>query len=177
MSDKPNLVVRALRGRNKYWSLPAVLIGLPLFTWGGVEATSVPAFCNVCHEIGPVVASWQKSEHAPRDGKQRADCRDCHIPSWSHPFDTVFVKLRHGVVDTYVKSTSEPDAEFYYRLKYKTLATTTNEDCLSCHQQVLTPEDVIKTDEGEIRGLHISDEVKKLPCVMCHRGTGHNPYE
>lgn len=164
-------------GRSTRWTLALVLLGLPLLTWSGVEATSVPAFCSSCHEIEAAVASWRTSEHAARDGRDRADCRDCHVPPWSHPFDAVYVKATHGVADLYAKATRDPDAEFYFRLKQQTIAATADEDCLRCHPEVLTDEDVIETEEGEVRGLHRSDEAKKLKCITCHRGTGHNAFE
>ncbi len=156
-------------------------VALPIFTFGSVELTSGPGFCNSCHEIKPAVASWRTSQHAPKDGKHRADCRDCHVPSWQNPVAVVWIKLKHGAKDVYhhfasAKAREAPD--FYFRLKGITLEDVDDRTCLKCHEEIRGAKDVIKTEDGEVvRGLHQSQEARKVRCTVCHKNTGHGPFD
>jgi nitrate/TMAO reductase-like tetraheme cytochrome c subunit len=157
------------------------LVAFPFFTFGSVELTSGPGFCDSCHEIKPAVASWRTSQHAPKDGKHRADCRDCHVPSWRNPAAVVWIKLKHGAKDVYhhfasAERRKEPD--FYFRLKAITLEDVDDRTCLSCHEDMRGVKDVIKTEDGEVvRGLHQSAEARKVRCTVCHKNTGHGPFD
>lgn len=161
--------------------LGGFVVFVPVFTYVSVEATSVPGFCNSCHVIKPAYESWKRSPHRTVKGKERADCRDCHVPSWKEPWSVVGVKLYHGVKDTYnnLAGNARPDdPTYYFELKHDALQTVDNEICLNCHEDILTPEkDVIKTEEGEVRGLHRSEEAAKLACTVCHKNTGHDLYQ
>jgi hypothetical protein len=39
-----------------------------------LEVTSTPRFCNICHNMKPYYASWEKSSH------NHVTCTDCHFP-------------------------------------------------------------------------------------------------
>ena len=155
----------------------AVAVGLPAVTYTSVEATSVPNFCSSCHEIKPAVLSWKRSAHATTKDGKRAACRDCHVPSWSHPLDAVWLKMRHGIRDTYSHLAIEREPDFYFRAKEQALANMDDAVCLRCHEQILDSKDVIEDAEGPVRGLHSSAEAKKLSCMVCHKNTGHGPFE
>lgn len=150
---------------------------LPAVTYSSVELTSGPGFCSSCHEIGPAVASWQRSPHAPHKGQPRADCRDCHVPHWGNPLAVVWVKVRHGFKDLYHHWAGDREPGFYFRTKQVALADVDDETCLSCHEEIRGAKDLIKSAHGEVRGLHASAEARKVPCTMCHKNTGHGAYE
>jgi nitrate/TMAO reductase-like tetraheme cytochrome c subunit len=161
--------------------LLSTAIGVPGLSVAAVELTSGPGFCNSCHEIGPAVSSWRGSAHAPRDGKQRADCRDCHVPSWRNPAAVVWVKLKHGLKDLYhhfasAESRKQPD--FLFRIKAQAHEDVDDRACLRCHDEIRGAKDVIKDEGGEVvRGLHASDEARKVRCAVCHKNTGHGPFD
>lgn len=158
------------------------LVGIPVLTYTGVEATSVPGFCDSCHEIEPAVASWRRSSHAYDAEKRedRADCRDCHVPAWGNPIAVAWVKAQHGVKDVY-HHLADPGAaaqgDFYFRLKYRALMAVDDAVCLDCHDQIRGEDDVIETEDGELRGLHASEEALKVRCTVCHKNTGHDLYD
>ena len=161
--------------RRKVFSFSVLL--LPFFAYSSVELTSGPAFCSSCHEIGPAVESWRRSQHATIKGKERADCRDCHVPHWGNPLAVIWVKVRHGFKDLYHHWASDREQGFYFRAKQTALADVDDETCLVCHEEIRGAKDVIKTSEGVFRGLHASEEARKVPCTMCHKNTGHGPYQ
>lgn len=172
---------RRFATRKSKVALGAFVILFPAFSYVSVEATSVPGLCNSCHEIKPAYESWMRSPHRTVKGKERADCRDCHVPSWSAPWAVVGVKVYHGFRDTYnhLAGNARPsDPSFYFELKHEALQTVDNDVCLSCHEDILTAEkDVIKSEEGVVRGLHRSEEAAKLACTVCHKNMGHDPYQ
>lgn len=160
--------------------LIGLVAGVPLLAFGSVELTSTPAFCRSCHEIEPVYLGWSRSPHAPVKGKERADCRDCHLPSWTNPLAVVWAKLTHGFKDAYHHYASEETRrakDFYFRLKQSASREVSSDTCLGCHEEVLDPsKDVIESEDGTVRGLHTAKEIRKLACTMCHKNTGHGPY-
>ncbi len=170
-----------LKTRKGQVVLGAVVIILPLFSYISVEATSVPGLCRSCHEIEAAVQSWERSPHRTVDGKERADCRDCHVPGWKRPWAVIRVKLYHGVRDTYSHLTGKArpeDPKFYFELKHDALKDVGDDVCLSCHEKVRHKEqDVIKTEEGEVRGLHTSEAAAGVACITCHKNTGHDIYQ
>ena len=154
---------------------------ISIFTYSSVEVTSTVSFCGTCHEMKPAVESWQISEHRIVKGKARANCRDCHIPSWKNPPEVVMVKGEHGIKDIYKHFFSQEEInkkDFYFAIKYKAAETTPNNRCTGCHSKVLNwKEDTIKTEDGTVTGLHRSIFVKNLSCIMCHKYTGHTFYQ
>lgn len=50
------------------------VVALGLFSYGALQFTSKPGFCNRCHEMNPAFNSWQQSVHA------EVTCYDCHMP-------------------------------------------------------------------------------------------------
>lgn len=162
------------------WISLALLV-LFILTYPAVELTSTVSFCNSCHEIKPAVESWKTSEHGIVEGKVLATCRDCHIPSWTNPFNVLIVKASHGAKDLYHHFFSKEEIkkeDFYFAMKYKTIKSTPNDRCTVCHEKVLNPgEDIIKTDYLQVCSLHTSEEAINLSCLMCHRNMGHSSYE
>jgi cytochrome c-type protein NapC/trimethylamine-N-oxide reductase cytochrome c-type subunit TorC len=163
-------------------ALGALLLGLPLLTYGGVEATSTAALCQSCHEIEPAVASFERSPHAkdPKTGQNRATCRDCHVPSWDNPLAAVWGKLSHGARDLYVHlATPEAAAapDFYFALKGRLLMNASDEACLDCHAEIRGAKDTIDTADGKLVGLHASPEARRVACIVCHKNTGHDLYD
>ena len=67
---------------------------------------------------------------------------------------------------------------FLFRIKHMASMDVSNHTCIGCHEKVLDPAaDVVKSPEGEVRGLHTFTEVKNLSCIMCHKNTGHDIYQ
>jgi nitrate/TMAO reductase-like tetraheme cytochrome c subunit len=155
-------------------------ISLAVFTYSAVEITSTPSFCSNCHEIKPSVESWKVSVHGIVDGKRRATCRDCHIPSWKNPAWVIINKAMHGLKDTYHHFFLKEEMgkeDFYFAMKYKAINSMPDDNCTVCHSKVLNhQEDIIKSEVGSVTGLHTTEDVKKLSCLMCHKHTGHLPY-
>ena len=157
--------------------LASLVGGAPFLTYGSVELTSTPAFCRSCHEIAPAHQSWAAAEHAPKQGKKRAGCRDCHVPCWHHPLDAIGVKLRHGLKDLtghFGVDERRRVPDFYYALKHRARRDVDDRVCLDCHADIRTAaKDVIRAADGEVRGLHRSEEARKVRCLVCHKYTGH----
>jgi len=157
------------------------LFSFILLTYPFVEITSTPSFCGNCHEIKPAVESWKVSDHGIVDGKMRAACRDCHIPSWKNPAEVIINKGTHGLKDTYHHFFSKNDRnkkDFYFAMKHRAIKSMPDSRCTVCHKEVLDgKKDIIKSEAGPVKGLHMTGEVKKVACLMCHRHTGHLPYE
>lgn len=144
----------------------------------GVEWTSTPEFCGLCHEIEPAITSWKQSEHYLFDGKIRANCRDCHIPSWDDPIAVLSVKITHGCKDVYhhfdVDETIAKEPDYYFRLKQNALLQINDSTCLQCHEQIRDPsKDIIVIQGRVVHGLHSQPEAKKVSCMMCHKSMGH----
>ncbi|MEQ8189031.1 MAG: NapC/NirT family cytochrome c [Candidatus Eremiobacterota bacterium] len=158
----------------------AGLICIIILIYPAVEMTSTPSFCSTCHEIKPAVESWKVSDHGIVDGKARATCRDCHIPSWKNPASVIINKSTHGIKDTYHHFFSKEDIgkeDFYFAIKHRAIKSMPDERCISCHKDIYDREkDIIESETGIIKGLHTEKEVKKLSCLICHKHSGHLPF-
>lgn len=168
--------------KGKVVILFAVLLLLVGISYVGVEATSTPEFCGLCHEMEPVIVSWKNSEHYTFDGEIRATCRDCHIPPWNDPVATLSVKITHGCRDLYLhfgaKETMAREPDYYFRLKENALPSMTDAMCLHCHADVRDPEkDRVTIDGKVIQGLHLQPEALKVSCIICHKHIGHGYYD
>jgi len=165
----------------------AAAVSIPAVSWVSVETTSTPGFCASCHEMESVERAWRASEHFPKDGHEGAECRDCHIPSWTRPHEVIAVKMRDGAKDVWFhlfprRDLSDPAS--YYALKASVRDTMTDAPCVSCHEKVLSPDTDLIEVEGHgdepvriVRGLHSSDEARRQRCVGCHKHMGHTFYD
>jgi len=156
------------------------LTAILLLIYPAVEITSTPSFCNSCHEIKPAVESWKVSDHGIVDGKARATCRDCHIPSWKNPVSVIINKSTHGIKDTYHHFFSKEEfgkEDFYFAIKHRAIKSMPDERCIACHKEIFDREkDIIQSGTEVIKGLHTEKEVKKLSCLICHKHSGHLPF-
>jgi nitrate/TMAO reductase-like tetraheme cytochrome c subunit len=175
-------------GRRRPWHVGVgVIVCLPLLSLASVEITSTTAFCVSCHEMAPIEAAWQASEHFPTAARAGASCRDCHVPGWARPHAVDRFKVRAGLKDTWYHlfpRRDPADPGYYYALKDAVRAAAEDESCIRCHAEVLDPDtDIIepKPVGGEaptkVKGLHSSEEARRQRCVACHKHMGHGFYE
>jgi nitrate/TMAO reductase-like tetraheme cytochrome c subunit len=118
------------------------------------RATSSPNFCESCHEMTPMVASFKDSTHAA------VGCMGCH----TDPGQVAFVKgkIRDGFKDIY--------AHFFgYEKPIHT--TVPNERCLTCHPTIHT-----RNVFQQLEVAHNTHLVKGIACVQCHLKVGHQKF-
>ena len=152
--------------------LAIAALGAGIATYASVEATSTVAFCTLCHEMGPAYESYLKSSHYKvEDPSRRADCRDCHVPPWSHPVAVLWTKTYHGVKDVTRHITRRRDLMmpgFHERMRIQAPHGIHNASCLACHGDVYD-----KTYEGR---TNIHANFRESPasrCTDCHRNLVH----
>lgn len=86
----PYLTARRLRDRmgpvlaRRFRIVARLLCGLAVLgglgALAGVEISSRPKFCTVCHYMQPYYDSWKESAHGPKSGHKGVACIECHYP-------------------------------------------------------------------------------------------------
>jgi nitrate/TMAO reductase-like tetraheme cytochrome c subunit len=119
-----------------------------------LQATSQPEFCLSCHEMHPMVATFQRSTHAA------VGCMGCHTDPGYLNF--VEHKIKSGFEDVYGHF-------FGYQKPIHTKVP--NYRCLHCHPTIGT-RNVFQQLEVQHR-VHLA---KGVACVTCHMKVGHQTF-
>ena len=167
--------IRAFCLRHKAVSLLVVAAGglaAAVGTYAAVEATSTVEFCIRCHEMRPAYEAYLASSHyRVADASRRADCRDCHVPPWSHPVGVLWTKTYHGVKDVARHLLDGPET---LRPGYQASMAASaphgihNAACLACHADVAAE---VYPGRSNIHAL-LRDS-RNSRCTDCHRRLVH----
>jgi nitrate/TMAO reductase-like tetraheme cytochrome c subunit/AmiR/NasT family two-component response regulator len=139
--------------RPRLWIILATfLIALIGASFGFLEYSTSPRFCNSCHIMKPFVEAWKESTHSD------VGCVDCHYPPneyWKTKFQAIS-QVAAWVTGTY---STKPYAEI------------DDANCLECHTTRLLEGKVvfkrgIKFDH--VPHLEKLRRGKKLKCTTCH---------
>lgn len=142
----PGKTHRSSRARLLIWAAVAVVLFGVLA--GTVVYTERPAFCNVCHEMGPYYDVWATGQHA------EVSCIDCHVDAGlTARFLHKFVALKE-VWDHFTTKPTFPSLT----------VDVPDARCTQCHGAV---------DIEIAQGLTHSEHAKDLACQQCHAATGH----
>lgn len=142
---------------NKKWK-KYVVLGISVFSilyltfMGFYYATSEPAFCNLCHQMKPYVASWRNSPH------KQVKCMFCH------EFRGVYGKLEskaRGLNDVYLQLTGQ------YSIVFE--AEVFERNCASCHLgDYWNYPNTTRMDKRH------QDFIRdNRSCIKCHKNPGH----
>ncbi len=144
-------------------------------TYMSVEATSTVDFCIKCHEMQPAYTSYLRSTHYNvQDPSQRATCRDCHVPPWSHPALVLWTKTTHGVKDVYEHWKHPEDLmspAFHEKMMAASPAGIHNASCFKCHDEIYS-----KEYEGKVNIHRTIQDNGDSRCTDCHKNLVHYPY-
>jgi cytochrome c-type protein NapC/trimethylamine-N-oxide reductase cytochrome c-type subunit TorC len=136
-----------------------------------VEATSKSEFCGtLCHEMDTAYNSWKLSNHGTNEKGLRADCIDCHLPPKEKYFSHLAAKTHAGIKDSYKHFfVKDYDAE---TILGKVLEHFSNDQCLSCHLDLLAKPSDEMVEEAHKESLNPSEDME-IKCVECHGEAGH----
>lgn len=140
-----------------------------------LEKTSGDKFCVVCHEMDPMVLSYQNDVHAGK-GKTgvKAKCVDCHLPH-DNLVKYVYQKAKNGLVEGYVHFFGEPDKIDWHANRKNKERYVFDNGCTSCHENIL--DNKLLSAQAQKMHAHYANlkgTPKELKCVSCHVGVGHN---
>lgn len=140
--------------------LSGSLLVLLIVTIITFEVTSQPKFCANCHEISPLVTSWQQSSH------NGVSCLKCH----AEPGFAGYVNRKiGGLREVYLHTTGQIPENFSVRLN--------PQNCINCHNgsqnfpgapNIYDPNRKGRTFFGH--QLHIS---MGQTCMQCHKAVVH----
>lgn len=140
------------------FAIPAIIIIALAFAGRiVVNETTNPGFCRRCHVIEPFYLSWQKGQHAQRN----VQCIDCHFRSgWTGQLQgEAYAAIK--LVQFAVGAVREPTAAQF----------VANENCLRCHQNILSRQLKIP---GELMFSHEKHiDQNQVQCRQCHPAIGH----
>ncbi|HIF3540788.1 TPA: cytochrome c3 family protein [Salmonella enterica] len=152
-----------------------VATGISLLGVGVVKTTGNAEFCGACHEMQPMVKTYQQDTHGGNNPHGfSAECVDCHLPHTS----TVGYLISKGVQGTNdvikKKFTDTSDINWLENRK-KRESYVYDSGCLECHNQLL---DKTKADNPKSLEMHklykdMSNTNSALKCVSCHVTVGH----
>ena len=139
-----------------------------------IKPTSKSKFCATqCHEMDTAYQSWKLSIHGANERGLRAECVDCHAPSKDDYFTHLVFKAYVGGKDMYKHYFGgEYDVENF---REKVLEHISNEQCLSCHVDLLAKPSSDEAKEAHAESLTSPDELENR-CVECHEEIGHQRY-
>lgn len=138
----------------------ALIIGFALlfcFLGRGLKLTNEPTFCAKCHIIEPFYHSWQDSLHARQD----VECVDCH-------FRPGVTGLIQGKLYAALKLTQFTIGAYHRPVAAESV---TNQNCLCCHENILTREIALAGGLSFAHEAHITEQ--QAECRGCHPAIGH----
>ena len=145
-----------------FYGIPAVVLAGVAFAAFGVESTSTPSFCNLCHTMNPYYANWQTSVHA----RAGASCADCHY----EPTAQSFVRNKIVGISEVVKVATGTES-------YLPVAVVSDSSCLrsGCHvkstlQKIPT---WVAAGVSFNHGTHLDRMLRsvQVTCTVCHTAT------
>ncbi|EBK0028686.1 NapC/NirT family cytochrome c [Salmonella enterica] len=152
-----------------------VASGISLLGVEVVKSTGNDEFCRACHEMQPMVKTYQQDTHGGNNPHGfSAECVDCHLPHTS----TVGYLLSKGVQgtnDVITKTFTDTSDINWLENRKKRESYVYDSGCLECHNQLL---DKTKADNPKSLEMHklykdMSNKNPVLKCVSCHVTVGH----
>jgi len=160
--------------RNKLFLLivAAFVFGIlvTLFTQKGIQATSTPRFCEICHSHPQVFSSWKLSNHYVTKSGMHIECVECHLPPEGEGY--MREKIRLGVKDAWGYLFKD-SADFNWearRTAEKARLYTFQKSCEKCHVNLYP---LTLSKEGQDAHLYYDRNKKDLLCLNCHIDVGH----
>jgi len=139
-----------------------------------LEKTSTDKFCDVCHEMDPMVIAYQDDVHSGK-GKTgvKAKCVDCHLPHDSY-ISYVFQKGLNGFNEVTHMMFNDADKMDWQAHRQNRTKFVYDSGCISCHERILD----VNSTNANINDMHkiyadFKDKKDKLSCVSCHKTVGH----
>ncbi|MFZ3372725.1 MAG: NapC/NirT family cytochrome c [Desulfitobacteriaceae bacterium] len=141
------------------FGLFVVLLGVS--TMLTLKFTSQPNFCATCHEIAPLVTSWNEGQH------KDVSCLECH----TDPGTLGYVKRKLG-------SYSEIFMHFTRKFPDEKIVAKINiTSCIDCHSgnSKYPKAKNIKLESSERTPIMNHAEIlkNKISCLTCHVSVGH----
>lgn len=152
-----------------------VASGISLLGVEVVETTGNEEFCGACHEMQPMVKTYQQDTHGGNNPHGfSAECVDCHLPHTS----TVGYLLSKGIQGTndVIKKTLTDTSDInWLENRKKRESYVYDSGCLECHNQLLgkTKADNPKSIEMHQHYKDMQNKTPSLKCVSCHVTVGH----
>lgn len=131
----------------------AVLAILGIVGYAGLEATKLPGFCGLCHQMTDFYLSWQEAAH------KDFTCIDCHEGEGTAGFFYHILDSSVSLVGWITGNYEVPLVGFLPDVW-----------CLKCHEEVL--ENDVVTANG-IRMSHSEPNDEAWNCIDCHSGVAH----
>ena len=133
----------------------------------GIEATSQPAFCGVCHVMQPMVAAYHDSVHGGNNPYGvAAKCTDCHTDH-RNAFTLLMSKTQSVLHDTWIALTMDEFALDWQANRERRDEYVYDAGCLQCHSNLQS----IAAGHGA-HAKYFSGIID-AKCVDCHQGVGH----
>lgn len=158
------------------FGLIGVFIGLliALSTYEGLHRTSSDNFCSVCHEMSPMVASYETDVHGGA-GKIgiKAKCVDCHLPQDSLT-NYIYTKAKNGLLEVAVHFSGNVDEINWQEKRKERKDFVYDQGCINCHTTFNTNESyskMAKKMHNHYEKLIGTD--KQIGCASCHIEVGH----
>ena len=150
----------------------AVLLVLVVFSWmvleTGIEISSRADFCNVCHSMEPMVASYKASIHGGNNPRGiMAACTDCHV-SHENVFAHFIGKAQSGTHDVWVTMTTDESNLDWQAKRLDREEYVYDSGCLTCHRNLEAATQDKKYHDNYFDG------VTDTQCVTCHEEIGHS---
>lgn len=156
--------------------LGGVFIGI-LFSftlYEGVHRTANDRFCSVCHEMSPMVATYESDVHGGK-GKTgiKVNCVNCNLPQ-DNLVSYLATKAKSGVMEVGIHFFGNPDEIDWYKNRKNRKDFVYDKGCINCHTTFKTNKAISK--KGLQMHEHYSklkDTDKRIGCASCHVETGH----
>ncbi|PID42628.1 MAG: cytochrome C [Proteobacteria bacterium] len=139
----------------------------------GLHVTGDYEFCTSCHNtMAPMAIAYKNDLHGGKNpAGWRARCVDCHLPH-DNALHHLFVKARHGIVDSYMEWTTEPlDIDWHGNRKNRE-SFVYDSGCLSCHKYLAD------ASRANRKAFHLHRVYfarnSGMQCVSCHQHVGHH---
>jgi nitrate/TMAO reductase-like tetraheme cytochrome c subunit len=153
---------KILRSDWLVFGLPVLaLAGIGLLGFG-VESTSSPPFCNLCHTMSPYYASWEVSPH----GQAGVSCVDCHY----EPGARSYVRNKIVGLSELVKTATNTEG-------YLPMGVVSDLSCLrgGCHvTAAIESEPILYKDRVSFTHKpHLEQTLRGVDtgCTLCHTMT------
>ncbi|MGG7049028.1 MULTISPECIES: cytochrome c3 family protein [unclassified Campylobacter] len=139
-----------------------------------LDKTSGDKFCVVCHEMDPMVMSYQHDVHSGKGATgTKAKCVDCHIPH-DNLAKYVLTKAKNGIVEGYIHFFGDPNSIDWHKNRKNKESYVFDNGCMSCHTDILTT--TASSQQAKKMHAHYTKLLntdKEIKCVSCHTTTGH----
>ncbi len=134
-----------------------VVVAVIGLSYGAIELTCQPFFCNWCHEMNRVCDTWQATAHA------EVGCMECHAEPG---FINLLLAKASAMKSPYYHFTANPE-----KLKELLRAYTETPDsaCLHCHGNIMSVKEGVNLAANHQSHMALP----KADCQNCHENIGH----